>query len=192
MLTDDDADDDLTNLVADGDRSAIAELFDRYAAHLLGLGQAIVGPSVEAEEILHEVFLEAWRTAPTITMMPGRSLRVWLFTRMRERCLQERRESPEQASLGAPPTLLPPQWRRRGRFDMTPVDDPALGRVRSRLHNLLGDLPVATRRCLELTLFEGLCTDELAARTKLHAQQIMDHFAQAHEALSQGLTNEWS
>ena len=192
MLIDDDADADLTLLVADGDRSAIAELFDRYAPQLLGLAQAIVGPSVEAEEILHEIFLEAWRTAPTVSTGQWRSLRVWLFTRMRERCLQERRESPEQSLLEEPPTLLPVNWRRRGRFDLTPVDDPVLGRVRSRLHHLVGDLSDAARRCLELSLFEGLTTDELAQRTQLHAQEIMDHFAQAHETLSHGLTNEWS
>ncbi len=192
MLLDDDADDDLTTLVADGDCSAIAELFDRYAPQLLGLAQAIVGPSIEAEEILHEIFLEAWRTAPTVTQAPKRSLRVWLFARMRERCLQERREAPELGPHASPPTLLPHKWRHRGRFDLTPVDDPSLGRVRSQLHQLLSDLSETTRKCLELSLFEGLTTDELAERTQLPAGQIMGHFAQAHEILSQGLTNEWS
>lgn len=192
MLLDDEADDDLTTLVADGDRSAIAELFDRYAPQLLGLAQAMVGPTVEAEEMLHEVFLEAWRNTPAAVHAPKTSLRVWLFSRMRQLCLQERREAPDLAHVSTPPTLLPAKWRNRGRFDLTPVDDPALGRVRSHLHHLLAELSHTTRRCLELSLFEGLTTDELAQRTELHAQEIMGHFAQAHEVLSEGLTQEWS
>jgi RNA polymerase sigma-70 factor (ECF subfamily) len=192
VLFDDDADLNLLTLIADGDRFAIAEAYDRYAPTLLSLAQAIVGPSVEAEELLHELFLEAWRLAPSWQGTSNHSFPVWLFTRMRQRCLQELVEAPELGTFGGHPPLLPPQWRERGRFDFTPVYDAVFGHRRSQVHSVLGELSHSARQCLELCLFEGLAMPELMARTQQTQNTILGYFAQAHQALSQGLRTEWS
>jgi RNA polymerase sigma-70 factor (ECF subfamily) len=192
VLFDDCEDTELLIQMADGDRTALGELYDRYAGSLLALAQAIVGPSVEAEEVLHELFLEAWRLAPSWQAARGRRLRVWLFARMRERCLQELREAPELGAFGQPPSLLPRPWRRPGRCRIAALDDPALGALRARVQGVLAELSATTRQCLELSMFEGLTLPQLAARTNMSEAGVMRRLATAHETLSRNLRSEWS
>ena len=59
-----DADVDVVMRVAAGDRDAVAELYDRHASRVLGLAYRIVQNSSDAEDVVQEVFSQAWRTAP--------------------------------------------------------------------------------------------------------------------------------
>ena len=63
--------------IARKDHEAFAELFQRYAGILLALAQRILGSKEEAEEVLQEVLLYAWRNARRFD--PKRaSLSTWL------------------------------------------------------------------------------------------------------------------
>jgi RNA polymerase sigma-70 factor (ECF subfamily) len=53
----------LVAAIANGDRAALAELYDRYAPVLLAIGVQRLGDRGEAEEVLHDVFTEAWARA---------------------------------------------------------------------------------------------------------------------------------
>src|SRR2546430_976495 len=57
------ADAELVAAVATGDRKALAALYQRFAASLMAVGQRILGDRREAEDLLHDVFLEVWRQA---------------------------------------------------------------------------------------------------------------------------------
>src|SRR5258707_6137449 len=72
--------------MAGGDRAALASLYDRHSGVLLGLALRIVRERREAEDLLHDVFLEAWRTAKDFDPKRGR-VRTWLAIRMRSRAL---------------------------------------------------------------------------------------------------------
>src|ERR1700729_3235744 len=72
--------------MANGDRAALATLYERHASALLGLAMRIVRERREAEDLLHDVFLEAWRSAKTFDPKRGR-VRTWLAIRMRSRAL---------------------------------------------------------------------------------------------------------
>src|ERR1041384_4542034 len=83
----DDADDEgLVAAIAGGDRAALATLYERHASLLLGLALRIVREKREAEDLLHDVFLEAWRSAGDFDPKRGR-VRTWLAIRMRSRAL---------------------------------------------------------------------------------------------------------
>src|SRR5256885_13502681 len=83
----DDADDEvLVAAMAAGDRAALASLYERHASLLLGLALKIVRERREAEDLLHDVFLEAWRSAKDFDPKRGR-VRTWLAIRMRSRAL---------------------------------------------------------------------------------------------------------
>src|SRR5262249_59888365 len=69
-----------------GDRRALATLYERHASLLLGLALRIVREKREAEDLLHDVFLEAWRSAKDFDPKRGR-VRTWLAIRMRSRAL---------------------------------------------------------------------------------------------------------
>ena len=72
--------------MARGDSAALALLYDRYAGSMLALARRIVGRGPEAEDVIHDVFLEAWRHAADYDAARG-SVKSWLLLRTRSRSL---------------------------------------------------------------------------------------------------------
>lgn len=139
-----------------GDRDAFAALFDRHAPVVLGLLLRILGSRPEAEEVLQEVFLQAWRQAERYD--PARATpRGWLVVLARSRALDlvRSRESRKrrEAETGAAP-------------DVAPVGTGSLEERERRLQvsSALGTLPSEQRRCIELAFFEGLTHTQIADR----------------------------
>ncbi len=76
---------ELIRRAARGDRAAIGDLYDRHAVELRGIGDRIVGRG-DAEDLVHDVFVEAWQRAGDYDPRRG-TVRAWLRVRMRSRCL---------------------------------------------------------------------------------------------------------
>jgi RNA polymerase sigma-70 factor (ECF subfamily) len=57
------SDEGLLKLMADGDKSAIGALFARHGARVYRFAVRITGDSSAAEDVVNDVFLEAWRQA---------------------------------------------------------------------------------------------------------------------------------
>ena len=68
------ADDALLSAVARGDSNALGELYDRYGAILFGLLLRILHDRSEAEDVLQEVFFQAWRKAGEFDPTRGRAI----------------------------------------------------------------------------------------------------------------------
>src|SRR5678816_3624236 len=152
--SDDAADEVLVAAMAGGDRAALATLYERHAALLLGLALRIVRERREAEDLLHDVFLEAWRSSKDFDPKRGR-VRTWLAIRMRSRALDLQKSARVARNTGD------------GGLELL-VDDaegasPDHGRVRA----VLADLSVDQRKVLELAYFEGLSCTEIAARVSV-------------------------
>jgi len=143
------------------DADALGTLYDRHAARLLGLARRILGESGEAEEVLQEVFLFAWRAAATFDPRRGNVL-TWLLIATRSRAidrLRSRRPAtrPEVRSLeeigDGPPSS-------------EDVEAASTGREWEQLcREAIGSLPEDQRRALVLAYFEGLTHQEIAERT---------------------------
>jgi len=143
------------------DADALGTLYDRHAARLLGLARRILGESGEAEEVLQEVFLFAWRAAATFDPRRGNVL-TWLLIATRSRAidrLRSRRPAtrPEVQSLeeigDGPPSS-------------EDVEAASTGREWEQLcREAIGSLPEDQRRALVLAYFEGLTHQEIAERT---------------------------
>jgi RNA polymerase sigma-70 factor (ECF subfamily) len=156
----DDAEDEvLVAAMAAGDRAALALLYERHGSLLLGLALRIVGERREAEDLLHDVFLEAWRSAKDFDPKRGR-VRTWLAIRMRSRALD----------------LVP---------DDTEGASPDHGKVRSALAELSSD----QRRVLELAYFEGLTCSQIAERIAIPVGTVKSRIAAGLERLRSGLVD---
>lgn len=140
--------------LAAGDPSALRALYDRYASLLLAVGMRLLGERREAEDVLHDVFLEAWQQAGSYDPARG-TVHAWLLLRLRSRCLDRLRSFERARSV--------PQAERPDRLDAS-REDPLLAPDRARVRSALRALPEAQRTVLELAYFMGLSGGEVANR----------------------------
>ena len=152
----------LLDAVADGDADALALLFDRHGAAVLGVLTRMLGRAGEADEVLQEVFLWLWKHPRRYD--PSRSsLRGWLLVLARSRALdvlradRSRRLREEGVERERAIHRLPVHEPR-------PLEDLAQREAEHRLQRALGMLPDEQRRCIELAFFAGLSHSQIAAR----------------------------
>lgn len=151
--------------VAEGDRDALAALYDRWAPVLLALARRILRQEREAEDLAHDVFLEVWHHAGDYDPARG-TVRAWLVTRLRSRAL-DRVKSPALARVIS--------LRREDAEGTTaaatgmrdPAADPSFAPDCTRVRVALMRLEPAQRQVLELRYFEGLSSSEIAKRARL-------------------------
>jgi len=146
---------------AGGDRDCLAALYDRYAPALLAIGRRILGDQREAEDLLHDVFIEVWRQAGDYDESRG-SVRGWLLMRMRSRALDRRKSAAisKRADLPAPDAIVDVHNDAQG------GEDPTLAPDRQAVRRALEQLPAEQRQVLELGYFEGLSSSEIAERVR--------------------------
>jgi RNA polymerase sigma-70 factor, ECF subfamily len=154
------ADDDerLLDRVAAGDSDALARLFDRHGAAVLGVLTRMLGRAGEADEVLQEVFLWLWKH-PRRYDASRSSLRGWLLVLARSRALDvlradRSRRVREEGVERERPTIHEPM----------PLADLEHRERQRRLQAALGTLPDEQRRCIELAFFAGLSHSQIAAR----------------------------
>jgi len=159
---------------ANGDREALGALYDRHAAVMLALGLRILGVRREAEDVLHDVFLEVWQRAGDYD--PERSsVRSWLLLRMRSRSLDRARSHGFARVEGL--TQEPPQAAL----------DAEQGVDAERTRGLLQRLPLRQREVLELGYYHGLSVSEIAARLGVPAGTVKSRVAAALRQLRASL-----
>jgi len=153
-------DQDAVRRMAGHNADALAELYDRYARTVYSLALRIVGEQADAEDVVQEVFSQAWTQAPRYDAGRG-AVAAWLLTMTRSRAIDRVRA-------------------RRARPDSDPADEVQLSRLVdpaephdvslltgeqvSRLRLAMARLPLLQRVAIELAYFEGLTQSEIAAR----------------------------
>lgn len=141
--------------MARGDRTALAALYDRYAGILLGLGLRILGDRREAEDVVHDVFIEAWGAAATYDPTRG-SVSTWLVLRMRSRTLDRVR------SAGRSRTFVSDDPTSHGTLAAQMTADHQGVAEAMAMRSALEELPAEQRRVLELGYFGGMSSSEIA------------------------------
>lgn len=116
---------DLIRRIAGGDRRAFERLYERYAQLVLNVAARILRNSEDAEEVVQEVFWQAWCSAGRYDPVRGVP-EAWLMTLARTRAIDLMRASRRTATAGAEAladipadpgfersTGLPSGWSRR-------------------------------------------------------------------------------
>ncbi|MFI5308395.1 MAG: RNA polymerase sigma factor [Polyangiales bacterium] len=148
-------DERLVRAAAAGDREALGQLYDRFAPSMLAVAQRILGSAREAEDVVHDVFLEAWHRAGHYDRTRG-SVRTWLMLRLRSRSLDRVRAARRAAAVALEDATAPTQHA-------SGHDAPAQSDGRA-LRGVLAGLPQEQRVVLELSYFEGYSCSQIAAR----------------------------
>jgi len=176
---DTDLDVELLRRIAGGDQAALGALYDRHSGIMLGLAVRILGVPRDAEDLLHDVFLEAWRHAGDYDAARG-SVKSWLLLRMRSRCLDRKRS------------------HAVSKLDDTPVEQVALiGRGESadtlqqqidgsRALAMLDMLPDGQRQVLVLGYLHGLSFSEIADELGIPIGTVKSRVSAAMHTLREG------
>ena len=141
--------------LAGGDRGALAELYDRHASAMLAVAIRILRNRQDAEDLLHDVFVEVHDKAGQYDPARG-SVRSWLIVRVRSRAIDRQRSlavarrhaMARAADAAEPEAELPRSWD---------------GVDQARARRALDGLPEEQRVLVELGYFEGLSHAEMAA-----------------------------
>ena len=148
------ADGDLLERAHHGDRDAVGRLYDRHSGPMLGLARRFLADPEDAEDLVHDVFIEAWQRAGDYAASRG-SVRAWLMLRVRSRALDRLRQA--QMRAGKAPSLA-------AGVDAELSPAPAGEPDRALARGALARLPPVNREVLELAYFAGLTCREIAAR----------------------------
>lgn len=145
--------DDLTVIreAARGEIKALAALYDRYAGLLLSMANRMLGNETVAEDLVQDVFMEAWRRAHAFDPARG-SVRTWLLVRLRSRALDRLRSARARREV----TVEEP------REVALAAEDPELSPDRALVRQAMLQLPADQRLVIELSYFHGLSSSEIA------------------------------
>ncbi len=170
----------LSDRLAQGDREALGLLYARYGSAVYAAILKLVRDRFEADEVLQEAFLEAWRRAEQY--QPERAnVAAWLITIGRSRAIDRLRangtslRTAEMEGRDVPAASLGPD---------VVVD---FVRARVAVHRELNSLPAEQRLLLDLSWNEGLSHREIAARTGVPLGTVKTRTRTAMQSLQHAL-----
>lgn len=143
------------------DERALSELYDRHSSLLFAVVLRILRRRNDAEEVLQEAWLQAWRSAERYDANRG-PVAAWLLTIARSRALdryrslatRQRAETREQAEI-------------HELFCPDPSGAALHREMHERVQQALAALQPQQRRVLEIAYFEGLSQTEIAERLEV-------------------------
>ena len=147
--------------MARGDQHALGELYDRHGRLIYSLALRVLRDQGDAEDVVQEVFLQAWREAARFDLTRGNVV-AWLVMVTRSRAidrLRRRQARPQLAAKSEPD----------GRVDDSPRADVQM-EWQSRateVRRALETLPLLQRVAVELAFFDGLTHAEIAEQLEV-------------------------
>jgi RNA polymerase sigma-70 factor (ECF subfamily) len=143
-----------------GDRSALVALYDRFAPSLLALAMRILRSKSEAEDVVQDAFVRAWREAPSFDRNRG-SAAAWLATLARNRAIDVLRARARQSRHSD-------EHRHAAELELgdrarSPELDASVSERAVAVRAAIEALSPEQREALELAYFAGLSHSEISA-----------------------------
>jgi len=156
------ADEELMELVDDGEVRAFEVIFDRHAGAGYSLALRMCGRSALAEDIVQEAFLSLWRSGTSYDRGRG-SVRSWVLSAVHNRAVDALRRAGAKAGRDV---------HDEGIAERLPAPDAIDAEVERRdearrVRGALDELPPDQRRVIELAYFGGLTHSQIAEMLEL-------------------------
>ena len=163
-----------------GDESALAAVYDRYAAMIFGMLVRVLRDRQAAEEILQDLFFELWRGASRFDASRG-SLPAWLMVIARNRALSRLRKR-EYREFSQDIDAFP---ANAVASSVVLEDEAERSLLMEKLRTAMEALPSEQREAVELAYFEGMTQSEIAARTGSPLGTVKSRVRAAMQSLKQ-------
>lgn len=163
------------------DETALADFYDRTLGHIYGLALRITGHANAAEEVVGDVYLQAWRDARRYQPERARVLG-WLMMICRSRALDHLRRR-DRAELHAEPHALSDPSDEANPANLLEISC-TQGRVRAAL----AELNDIQRQLIALAFFRGLTHQEIAEQTLLPVGTVKSHIRRGMQTMQVVLT----
>ena len=166
----------LTQALAAGEPEAFAAVYDRFAARLFAVATTMTGSATEAEDIVHDLFVDLATHRQRFTRVTD--LDAYLFTTLRHAVSRHwRRRSIHRKAIDRMRHELP----REATYTDQPAPDEALAAA-------LAALPAAQREVLALKIDGGLTFAEIARVTNTRPNTAASRYRYALAQLRRLLT----
>ncbi len=158
------ADEELMELVQDGEVRAFEVIFDRHASAAFSLAYRMCGRPVMAEDIVQESFVSLWRSSAAYDPARG-SVRTWVLSVVRNRAIDAFRREAAKA------TSELDEQRVAERMPAPELTDREVERRDDarQVRDALKELPADQRQVIELAFFGGFSHSQIAEMLKLPA-----------------------
>jgi RNA polymerase sigma-70 factor (ECF subfamily) len=144
-------DGELIQRIAQRDRGAFEDLYNRYARAVFGLALRRLGDRGRAEDAVQETFASIWRSAGTYRPERGPGA-PWLYTVARNATVDRSRERIKT------PSEVPDEATN----EPGPAEQTEQNWLTWRVHSALQELPEREREAIALAYWSGLSQSEVA------------------------------
>jgi RNA polymerase sigma-70 factor (ECF subfamily) len=167
------ADEELMELVKQGNHDAFANLFDRYYRLVLSIALRILRDQAEAEDLMQDVFFDFFKDAKSFDQSKGR-FKHWLFSRAYRRSYN-RLEYLSVRRFYAPTESLELEHLPAGDSESRWND---LNRQECRrvIEQGLATLSDRQRAIIEMACFQGKSMSEIAAAVNESVANVRNHY----------------
>ena len=151
------ADEELMDLVREGDAAAFGAIYDRHSTAAFSLAYRMVGRRNAAEDVVQEAFLSLWRSGGRYDSTRG-SVRTWILGIVHNRAIDAMRRATVHDKRRASDEGIEERFEAPERTDAEAARRSEAGEVRAAL----GVLPPDQLRVIELAYFGGFTHAEIA------------------------------
>lgn len=166
-----------------GDDTALAAVYDQYAALVYGVSVRLLGDQGLASDVCQDVFVSLWQRPDRYDPDLG-SLRTWLVTLARRRAIdvlrQRGRRAGREQRAGAAAPVAPPD-----------IEEAAAALVDGeRVRRALVELAPEQRRAIELAFYDGMTYRQVATHLGLPEGTVKSRMRLGLARLARLLTDE--
>jgi RNA polymerase sigma-70 factor, ECF subfamily len=156
------ADEELMQLVREGETRAFEVIFDRHSGAAFSLAYRMCGRRAMAEDVVQEAFVSLWRSGARYDATRG-SVRTWVLTVVRNRAIDAFRQEGAKGSRDV---------GEEGVAERMPAPELTDTEVERRdearqIRKALGELPPDQRQVIELAYFGGFTHSQIASMLAL-------------------------
>jgi len=155
-----DHDIELLRQIADGNRAAFAEFYDRHATLMFSVASKILNDAGEAEDVLQEAFVQIWEKAGRFDPKLGKAAS-WAAILVRNKAIDRIRASQRRTRLAEQAGVA----RNIASEVADSANEVFYGHDKAKfIHSAIVELPEEQRQAIELAYFSGLTQDEISKK----------------------------